>query len=171
MVTLKIKYTTTDEGLDLIKEYRKQYSSAIHCAYNRRYEGVNEKETEKYLNSLNNMPLIQSYLKRCVVKHSTQLIEIDDKKRIFGGKKNFIDRCKGKISRDEFLQKRLSNLYVIGEANQHSNRFVTINEDLESFTFKPTIKDKIVLTINGILFNEFNCFSVSFSLTPSYLLL
>ena len=114
MITLKIKYTTTDDGLNLIKEYRKQYSSVLHYAYNRRYEGISEKETEKQLNSLNNIPLIKSYLKRCSVKHATQLVETDDKKRIFGGKKNFIARCKGKISRDEFLQKRLCKLYVIG---------------------------------------------------------
>lgn len=149
MITLKIKYTTTDDGLKLIKEYRKQYSSVLHYAYNRRYENISEKETEKQLNSLNNIPLMKSYLKRCSVKHTTQLIETDDKKRIFGGKKNFIYRCKGKISRDEFLDNRLSNLYIIGEANQHGNRFVTINEDLESFTFKPTIKNKMTLTIGG----------------------
>ena len=149
MITLKIKYTTTEDGLNIIKEYRQQYSSVLHYAYNRRYEGVNEKETEKQISLLNNIPLIQSYLKRCAVKHATQLIETDDKKRIFGGKKNFIARCKGKISRDEFLQKRLSNLYIIGEANQHGNRFVKINDDLESFTFKPTRKNKIILNING----------------------
>ena len=149
MITLKIKYTTTEDGLDLIQEYRKQYSSLLHYAYNRRYEGVSEKETEKQLNSLNNIPLMKSYLKRCSVKHATQLIETDDKKRIFGGKKNFIARCKGKISRNEFLGKRLNNLYIIGEANYHGNRFININEDLESFTFKPTRKDKIILTING----------------------
>ena len=149
MITLKIKYTSTEDGLDLIQEYRKQYSSLLHYAYNRRYEGVSEKETEKQLNSLNNIPLMKSYLKRCSVKHATQLIEIDDKKRIFGGKKNFIARCKGKISRNEFLGKRLNNLYIIGEANYHGNRFININEDLESFTFKPTRKDKIILTING----------------------
>lgn len=148
MITLKIKYTT-EESFDLIREYRQQYSSVLHYAYNRRYEGVNEKETEKQISLLNNISLIQSYLKRCAVKHATQLIETDEKKRIFGGKKNFIARCKGKISRDEFLQKRLSNLYIIGEANQHGNRFVKINEDLESFTFKPTRKDKITLIING----------------------
>ena len=149
MITLKIKYTTAEDGLNLIKEYRKQYSSVLHYAYNRRYGGISEKETEKQLNSLNNIPLIKSYLKRCSVKHATQLIEIDDKKRIFGGRKNFIDRCKGKISREEFLQKRLSNLYIIGEANRHGNRIMVINEDLESFTFKPTRKDKIILTISG----------------------
>ena len=53
------------------------------------------------------------------------------------------------MGRDEFLEKRLSNLFIIGEANQHGNRMMIINENLESFTFKPTIKNKIILTING----------------------
>ena len=150
MITLKIKYTTTEDGLNLIKEYRKQYSSVLHFAYNRRYEGVSEKSIEHQISLLNNIPLIKSYLKRCAVKNATQLIKDGDNKQlIFGGKKNFIDRCKGKISKDEFLNKRLSKLYIIGEANQHGNRMVVINDDLLSFTFKPTIKDKIVLFIDG----------------------
>ena len=149
MITLKIKYTTTEDGLNLIKEYRKQYSSVLHYAYNRRYEGISETDVKHKISFLNNIPLIKSYLKSCAVKHATQLIKTDDRKRIFGGKKNFIDRCNGKISREEFLQKRLSNLYIIGEANQHGNRIMVINEDLESFTFKPTRKDKIILTISG----------------------
>ena len=149
MVTLKIKYTTTEDGLNLIKEYRKQYSSVLHFAYNRRYEGVSEKDIEHKISSLNNIPLIKSYIGRCAVKHTTQLIKTDDRKRIFGGKKNFIARCKGKITKDEFLKKRLSNLYIIGEANYHGNRFIIINEDLESFTFKPTKKDRIILYIDG----------------------
>ena len=150
MVTLKIKYTTTEDGLNLIKEYRKQYSSVLHYAYNRRYEGISEKNIEHQISSLNNIPLIKSYLKRCAVKNATQLIKDRDKKQlIFGGKRNFIDRCKGKITKDEFLNKRLSKLFIIGEANQHGNRMVVINDDLLSFTFKPTIKDRIVLSIDG----------------------
>ena len=150
MITLKIKYTTTEDGLNLIKEYRKQYSSVLHYAYNRRYEGISEKDVEHQISSLNNIPLIKSYLKRCAVKNATQLIKDGDNKQlIFGGRKNFIDRCKGKITKDEFLNKRLSKLFIIGEANQHGNRMVVINDDLLSFTFKPTIKDKIVLLVNG----------------------
>ena len=150
MITLKIKYTTTEDGLNLIKEYRKQYSSVLHYAYNRRYEGVSEKDVEKQISSLNNIPLIKSYLKRCAVKNATQLIkDKGEKQLIFGSRKNFIERCKGKITKDEFLNKRLSKLFIIGEANQYSNRMVVINDDLESFTFKPTIKDRIVLNIDG----------------------
>ena len=150
MITLKIKYTTTEDSLNLIKEYRKQYSSVLHYAYNRRYEGVSEKDVEHQISSLNNVPLIKSYLKRCAVKNSTQLIKDEGEKQlIFGGRKNFIERCKGKITKDDFLNKRLSKLFIIGESNQHGNRMVVINDDLESFTFKQTIKDKIVLSVNG----------------------
>ena len=150
MTTLKIKYTTSEDGLNLIKEYRKQYSSVLHYAYNRRYEGVSEKNIEHQISSLNNIPLVKSYLKRCAVKNATQLIKDGDNKQlIFGGKKNFIARCKGKITKDEFLNKRLGKLFIIGETNYHGNRFVIINEDLESFIFKPTRKDKLILTIDG----------------------
>lgn len=150
MIALKIKYKTTEDGLNLIKEYRKQYSSVLHYAYNRRYEGFSEKEVEHQISSLNNIPLIKSYLKRCAVKNATQLIKDEGKKQmIFGGRKNFIDRCKGKITKDEFIDKRLSKLFIIGETNLHGNRMVVINDDLESFTFKPTIKDRIVLNIDG----------------------
>ena len=150
MITLKIKYTTTEEGLNLIEEYRKQYSSVLHYAYNRRFEDIGETEVKHQINSLNNIPLIKSYLKSCVVKNATQLLkENDNKQIIFGGKKNFIARCKGKITKEEYLNKRLSKLYIVGEANQHGNRFIIINDDLESFTFKPTKKDKITLTIDG----------------------
>lgn len=150
MITLKIKYTTAEDGLNLIEEYRKQYSSVLHYAYNRQCEGISEKNIEHQISLLNNIPLIKSYLKRCAVKNTTQLIkDRDNKKLIFGGKKNFIDRCKGKITKDKFLNKRLGKLFIIGEANQYGNRMVSINGDLLSFTFKPTMKNKIVLSIDG----------------------
>ena len=118
MVTLKLKYTTESSNLDIIQEYRKQYSSVLHCAYNLRFNNISEKDTEHQLKTLNNISLIGSFLKRCAVKHATQLLENkSDKPMIFGGKKNFLQRCKGKISKEEFQQKRLSKLYIIGEVN------------------------------------------------------
>ena len=151
MITLKIKYTTDESSYNLIREYRKQYSSVLHYAYNRRFEGKNEKETEHLLSTLNNIDLIKSYLKRCAVKEATQLLKDnkDTKQMIFGGKGNFIKRCKGRITKGEYNEKRLSKLYIIGESNQHANRMIVINEDITSFIFKPTSKTKITLKING----------------------
>ena len=122
----------------------------LHCAYNLRFNNISEKDTEHNLKTLNNIDLIGSFLKRCAVKHATQLLENKpDKPMIFGGKKNFLLRCQGKISKDEFKQKRLSKLYIIGEGNQHANRFIQINSDLCSFTFKPNKHTNIQLAING----------------------
>ena len=150
MVTLKLKYSTESFNLDIIQEYRKQYSSVLHCAYNLRFKDTSEKDTEHQLKALNNISLIGSFLKRCAVKHATQLLENKpDKPMIFGGKKNFLLRCQGKITKHEFQQKRLSKLYFIGESNQHANRFIQINSDLCSFTFKPNRNTNIQLTING----------------------
>ena len=150
MITLKIKYSTDFDSQKVIQEYRKQYSSVLHCAYNLRFNDTSEKDTEHQLKTLNNISLIGSFLKRCAVKHATQLLENKpDKPMIFGGKKNFLQRCQGKISKEEFKQKRLSSLYIIGEANQHANRFIRINSDLCAFTFKPNKHTNIQLTING----------------------
>ena len=150
MITLKIKYNTETFNYTIIQEYRKQYSSVLHCAYNLRFKDTSEKDVEHQLKSLNNINLISSFFKRCAVKHATQLLENKpDKPMIFGGKKNFLLRCQGKITKDEFKQKRLSNLYIIGEANQHANRFIQINSDLCSFTFKPSRNTNIQLVING----------------------
>ena len=150
MITLKIKYSTESCNHVIIQEYRKQYSSVLHCAYNLRFKDTSEKDTEHQLKVLNNIDLIGSYLKKCAVKHATQLLENkSDKPMIFGGKKNFLQRCQGKISKEEFQQKRLSKLYIIGEGNQHANRFIQINSDLCSFTFKPNRNTNIQLVING----------------------
>ena len=150
MITLKFKYATDNDGSKIIKEYRKQYSSVLHYAYNRRKEDIPEKECEKLIDNLNNINLIKSYLKRCAVKNATQLATANDENVIFGGKKNFIDRCNNKITNEQLKELRIGKLFVIGEANQHGNRMIRINEDLNSFTFKPNRYTPINLEIVGI---------------------
>ena len=115
-----IDMKTKEERLYKLNELINSYSNAANKAYLDKVvpvliEGVSEKDIEHQIGSLNNIPLIKSYLKRCAVKNATQLIkEGDNKQLIFGGKKNFIQRCKCKITKDEFLYKRLSKLYFIG---------------------------------------------------------
>ena len=67
---------------------------------------------------------------------------------IFGGKKNFIDRCKNKITRDEFKSKRLSPFLIYGEATHyHGNRKFNISKDLKTIIFKPNRKIHINLIL------------------------
>lgn len=56
-------------------------------------------------------------------------------KRIFGGKNNFNRRKKGLISKKEYQEKRLENLYLIGESDRKGNRKFDFHTD--SITFKP----------------------------------
>ena len=153
MITLKIKYTTNIESGNIIREYRKQYSSVLRYAYNRRKENISEKECEKLIDKLNNITLIKSYLKRCAVKNASQLCSANDENIIFGGKKKFIDRCYHKITNEELKECRLSKLFIIGESNQYANRMIRINEDINSFTFKPDRKTNISLEICGLYKN------------------
>lgn len=148
MITLKFKYKTDFESSEIIHTYRKQYTSALHFAYNRIKEGIKEKDCEKLLLKLNNISLIKSFLKRCVVKHASQLYEINDN-IIFGGRQNFIKRCNNKITSEEFKKLRLDKLFIIGEANQKGNRFIKIQSDLKSFLFSPEKTITFNLEIEG----------------------
>lgn len=149
MQTLKIRYIVSDEDKSLIKEYQRQYSNVLHCAYNRVIEGKTEKEITDIIYRLNNLDLMDSYFVRSAVKESVQLFKTRKDKIIFGGKKNFIERCQGKITKEDFKIKRLSPIYSIGEANRKANRKFEINQECNSFLFKPCRKTHIELTIDG----------------------
>lgn len=148
MQTLKIKYKTSEENISLIKEYQRQYSNVLHCAYNKAKEGLNDTEVKRYLKTLNNLPLMECHFIASASKESIQLLKTNDK-IIFGGKKNFIDRCQNKITREQFLEKRLSSLYSLGEANQKGNRKFQISDDAGSFLFKANRNTHINLEIAG----------------------
>lgn len=74
---------------------------------------------------------------QCAIKEAYALLSNDTKdnkeKVIFGGKKNFIKRCKNLITREIFLKyKKLHPIYSIGTCNPYKgNRFFRITDDLE----------------------------------------
>lgn len=149
MQTLKIKYHTTADNSALIHEYRRQYAVALHSAYNRATETPNEKYITEKTKHLNGTPLLDSWFLRSAIKEALQLQATCGNKLIFGGKKNFLRRCQGKISKDEFLEKRLSPLYSVGEAAQKGNRKFRIGQDGGHIVFQPDRKTKIDLVIDG----------------------
>ena len=84
-------------------------------------------------------------------KELKKLNKINKPKVIFGGKTNFIQRCKQQISKDEFKLKRLNPLYSIGTAKPYKgNRFFRITEDLTKVIFQPKCKEKYELQLIGI---------------------
>ena len=146
MQTLKIPYQTTQENLNLIKEYQKQYSSCLHFMYNRVKDGYSETEI-KHL-QINNIDLLDAWFKQSCVKEAKQIYD-KSSKVIFGGKLNFINRLKGNISKEQFKENKLSALYSIGTRSNPrilGNQKFNLTSNL-NIIFKPNRKTKIELQL------------------------
>ena len=148
MQVLKIKYQTDDKSLNIIQDYMKQYSSVQHFVYNRINECKSQKDIKQQIKTLNNINLLDSWFIQC------SFYDIPKKQKIiFGGKKNYFQRLKNNISKEEFKLKRLSPIYSIGEIVNKSvkgNRKFHIEQDLENIIFKPNKLTKINLKLIGL---------------------
>lgn len=158
MITLKLKYNTTDDNLSLISEYQRQYNICLRYFYNRFKDNpqLYQKSVEHL--ELNNVPLIECFFKRCAVRNATELCNKDkqsdtSKPIIFGGKQLFLKRCKHLISKDEFNYKRLLPLYSEGEANQKGNRKFQLLDN-NTVLFKPNKTTHCILNLIGIGHNR-----------------
>ena len=148
MQVLKIKYQTDDQSLDIIRDYMKQYSSVQHFIYNRINEGKSQKDIKQQIKLLNNVDLMDSWFIQCSFYDIPKVDKV-----IFGGKKNYFQRLKNNISKEEFKLKRLSSIYSIGEVVNKSvkgNRKFHIEQDLENIIFKPNKSTKINLKLIGL---------------------
>lgn len=153
IITLKISYFSNQK--DLIKEYQKDYSKLLRCTYNYIKKSPIRQSTAKisfYQKSLSNIKL-DSWFMASSLSEAKAMIKVDKElnisSRVFGGKKNNILRSQNKISKEEYLDKRLSPICSIGEALLNCNRkFQIINYDC--IIFKPNKKDHIFLDLKGL---------------------
>lgn len=143
MITIKLYIET--EYKDRIKEYQKQYSNLLHVYYNRYKEGLRQTSC-KHL-ELNNVELLDSWFKQsCIYEAMSLVTRFKDKNIIFGGKKNFFDRMKNLITKEEYQENRLNSIYSIGEPRCKGNRKFFI-KDSSTIIFKPNKKEHIELKI------------------------
>ena len=99
MKTLKLPYTTT---FDLLP-YIKQYNIIVRSAYNKLLKGFSEKEIYAYCKTLNNVSLSNSQMIKYGISDAVEVHNMfKDKVVVFGGKKNFIKRCKNKITKEDY---------------------------------------------------------------------
>ena len=148
MQVLKIKYQTDDQSLDIIQDYIRQYNSVQHFVYNRIQEGKLQKDIKQQIKLLNNINLLDSWFIQCSFYDIPKVDKV-----IFGGKKNYFQRLKNNISKEQFKLKRLSPIYSIGEIINKSvkgNRKFHIEQNLENISFKPNRKLCINLKLIGL---------------------
>ena len=126
----------------------KQYSSVQHFIYNRFADGFSQKQIKEQIKNLNNIQLMNSWFIQCAFYDIPQ-----KEKVIFGGKKNYFDRLKGKITKEQFKLNKLSSIYSIGEIvnkSVKSNRLFHLEQELDKIIFKPNKDTKIQLNLIGI---------------------
>jgi hypothetical protein len=157
LITYKFKYSANEEANAFILKCMKQYSSLLHYGYNRVIDGWSAKQIKDAMKTqLNNVELMDSHMVSCAEQQASDLVSMikksDNPNRsiIFGGRKNYIRRCKGLISKEEYLSNRLSNLCSLGESNQKGNRKFQINQDLHSIEFKNDRHNHYKLELKGV---------------------
>ena len=124
MKTIKLPYTSDTN----FTEISKQYSNVVRYAYNRFLENKSEKDNRLLCKDLNNINLLNCYIIQCAILDAKALHKrFQNKKVIFGGKSNFINLLKNKISKDEFNVKRLFPVNIVGEKLKCGNRLFKLD--------------------------------------------
>jgi hypothetical protein len=142
MLSIKLKYTSSEDFQTYLKLLRRQQSCVIRSAYNRFCENKTENEVTQYIRNLKNIEGIDSWIRHCGVMHAQTLLKsvleknnIAPEKIIFGNKNNLIRRSKNTISKEQFKCNRLMPLYITGESRLKGNRKIKLNLDNNEIIF------------------------------------
>ncbi len=142
--TIKLPYRS--ESLEVISKYVANYNNVLRFTYNRLYDNnfkLSTKQLTDMQKSMHNV-FIDSHFLNSAQYEAKQLK--DRPKVIFGGKYNYLQRCAGKISNQEFKQNRLQPLTSIGEACKLGNRKFEIKSE-SIILFKPNRHTHITLQL------------------------
>lgn len=185
LVTMKFAYITDEQNLGYITSVLKSFNNVLRSTYNRVVKNPNYSTKDLTLSQseLNNVDGCKSHLKNSAIYKSRELYAVNKEsistKVIFGGRKNFIDRCKHKISKEEFTKKRTYPIYSVGQSNCHGNRLFRIYNS-NTVTFKPDRNHSIQLTLKNVGKNRErqllkliklqreNCISITYELDLEY---
>ena len=148
-ITLKLKYQTNDSSR--VFEMIRNYNSIFNLVYN--FMFGNKKASTKtildYVNLKNNLFLDTYFKNGAIYDCKGEISKNKEKKIIFGGKKLFLERQNGKISKEDYKIVKLRPLQVVGAAfNKGNCKFQIISKD--EILFKPNSKEHFVLKLENI---------------------
>ena len=113
-----------------LNELRRIQSNVIRRSYNMAIDGQSFQSINKQIPQE-----LDGHLHRCGVQRGIDLSNTK-KTMIFGGRKQFIRRCKGLISNEEWKEYRTQPLYSIGQANVKGNRKFRIDFETRKLIYK-----------------------------------
>lgn len=158
LITLKIPYTLGSESDYLyVGGIVHQYNCVLRYSYNRVTENpsISTRDMTALQHGLHNVELIGSHLKNSALQDTKAVYASymerkhdnpNAKPVIFGARKNAILRAKGKITREEYLERREVPLLSVGEGNQRGNRLFQVL-DTNTILFKSSRNNHIHLHI------------------------
>ena len=148
LITIKLPYKSDEIFQDKLFSLRKQYSSIVRYSYNRLKDGLTEKEIRDSFCNLNNINYLDVWTKQCGIIEAKSILQKNgDNKVIFGGKHNFLNRIKNKISGDSLKDKRLLPLTIFGEKAQKGNRKFKLNLFENKIIYKLNKKEHFILEV------------------------
>jgi hypothetical protein len=127
MKTLSIAIDTTS-----LNNIRSDQTQIIRRAYVKAKKRLEFKTIRELLQQPTDL---DGHLYRCGIQRGIDLAKVDTKS-IFGGKKNFIRRCKGLITNAEWKALRIMPIYSIGQADRKGNRRFCIDYESRTLTYK-----------------------------------
>ena len=153
-LTLKIKYSCSNEDSKIISSLLQVYNPILRFTYNRVADNPNisTKELTNLQKKINNRSeSINSHLLNSIQYQAKALYNSrpDERAVIFGGRSNFIKRCKNNITIEEWNELRLCPIYSVGEANQKGNRLFQIL-DINTILFKPNRNTHIKVILQNV---------------------
>lgn len=146
MKTISLLYYCLEEDKDFIREEIRKSSNMFRFAYNRFQEGKSEKEIRIISKSLNNIPT-DSWFILCIIKKANYLHKTKKEKVIFGGRFNFLQRLKRKISKEDYQERRLLAIYSQGEKSKAGNRKFKLDIENNQIIFKFSKEKHIFLKL------------------------
>ena len=153
MITIKLPYRSTDKYYAVLHQLRKEYSSVVRYSYNRYLDDIKQIDIRHSLSQLNNINHLNSWHEQNAIMEANQLFKRfnDTPNIIFGGKHNFIQRLKNKITKEEFDEKRLLPLNIQGECLKKGNRsFILDIIDNNQIIFKLNTKQHFNLELPNL---------------------
>jgi IS605 OrfB family transposase len=151
MITIKLPFQSTPEALEHLKLMQREQSSVIRWAFNRVGEGLKQKEIRDLTSNLQNIGNLDSWFIQSAIINALALGKaMDGKSTIFGGKKWFKLRQEGKITSEEWKEKRLQPLHIEGESPNSGNRKFDLDLDNNQVIFKPKCGLKFALQLPNV---------------------
>lgn len=148
MITLKIKYNTSQENSSIIKEYQRQYTICYKVIYKYLKQGLSNKEIKEKLKLYKNIDLIlnNSWFLNCLFYDVKCIL---NENNVCFNKNLILKRIKHLILKEEFQQKKFFKLCSNGEKDKRCNRFFKF-KNINTILFKPNRKICIELNLQSL---------------------